>query len=331
MSLSAAITMLRLLYSVNARSHAARPEVRESELPLSGTNPAASLYEPLRRPRRTLVLVHGVTGRANADPLLVHLARSLGSLGYRCVVPALQQLSRFRHDPRDIQTVVDTIAACQELEADAVAVLAFSYGASYALCAAADPRVRDSCAALVGFGAYYQLSEALEHQRQLLLQHPDLEHDDADIAYLRYTLLACHRDQLQLSAEAWQAIDPILVAFTTPLPIEQRRAPLLRYARHVDYVGLMQAYQQRELSSRLSPADSLCDVRCSVGLLHDPNDRFVPKSHVERLRAGLDARPGCVPTEVLTTPMLSHVQVDPLRRLFDLPKLIRLLEPVLGE
>jgi pimeloyl-ACP methyl ester carboxylesterase len=330
MSIAATIATLRLLHAVNARPHGRRPEVDESELPLSGDNRPASLFEPRRRPKRTLVLVHGVTGRANRDPLIVHLGRSLAALGYRAVVPELTKLSQFQHDPKDIQTVVEAIASCQGLDDRGVGILAFSYGASYALRAAADPKVARTCKALVGFGAYYELLEALEHQRQLLLRNPELERDDADVAYLRYTLLASSREALGLSAEAWLAIDAVLVDFTSPRPLEASLAPLLRYARHVDYVALMQAYQRREFSPALSPAGVLSRLHCSVGLLHDPNDRFVPPNHVTRIADELDRRPNCPRTEILTTPMLSHVRVDPMRGLLDLPKLVRLLDRVLG-
>lgn len=330
MSLASTIAVLRLIYYVNSRSYGNRPGPRESLLPLGAGEDAATLYEPLERPRRTLVLVHGVSGRANNDPHIVNLARSLVPLGYRCVIPALRGFGEFRHDPRDIETLVAAIAASHQLDGHRVSMLAFSYGASYALVAAADPRVRDACSALVGFGAYYQLGEALEHQLRLLLENTDLEQDCADIAYLRYTLLSCHREQLGFSAEAWAAIEPILVNYTTRVPIENKRGPLLRYARDVDYPALMQSYMRRDLPPLLSPATTLSNVRCRVGLLHDPNDRFVPSNHAELIKSVLDTRPHVEPTEILTTPMLSHVQVDPMRQLFDLPKLVRLLEPALG-
>jgi pimeloyl-ACP methyl ester carboxylesterase len=330
-SLDAAVTTLRLLRLVNSQQNGQYADIRQSVIALPGENQRATLFEPKARLRRTIVLVHGVTGRADADPLLVHLARSLGKLGYRSIAPALRHISHFRHDPGDVQTIVDAILAGHRLDSDGVTILAFSYGASFALSALADASVAKACSAMVGFGAYFELAEALEHQRQLLLEHPNPEQDDADIAYLRYTLLACHRDELGLPSEAWAAIDPILVSFTSRLPIEQKRAPLLHYARHIDYVALMESYQQRDISPRMSPARTLNRVRCRVGLLHDPNDRFVPASHADRIRQVLDARPGVHPTQVLTTPMLSHVQVDPLQRLFDLPQLIRLLEPVLAQ
>ncbi|HMA91896.1 MAG TPA: hypothetical protein VKP30_04375 [Polyangiaceae bacterium] len=329
LSLSTTLTTLRLLQAMNSGKRGTRPDVIERAVPLMGSNAAATCFEPRRKLRGTLVLVHGVTGRANQDPLLVHLARSLAGIGYRSIVPGLEHLANFKHDPRDIDTIVAAIEAASH-HTDRVSILAFSYGASYALCAAANPKVNTACSALVGFGAYFELSEALEFQRQLLLRHQSLDNDDADITYLRYTLLATHRQQLDLPDEAWRQIEPILVNFTTPRPLAEKRAPLVQFARHIDYVKLMESYQERPHAAALSPASSLHNVRCWVGLLHDPNDMFVPPDHAERIRAALDGRPNAEPVAVLTTPMLSHVQVDPLRRVLDLPRLIRVLEPVLG-
>lgn len=328
LSLSTTITTLRLLHAMNSASRGPRPDVLEKELPLPETVGVATWFEPQGRVRGTLVLVHGVTGRANQDPLIVHLARSLASLGYRSVVPALDHLAHFRHDQRDIDTIVATIEAAATHHSNTVSILAFSYGASYALCAAAHPKVSAACSGLIGFGAYFELSEALEYQRQLLLRHQCLDNDDADITYLRYSLLATHREQLDLPEAAWQELEPVLVNFTSPRPLAEKRDPLMRFAQHVDYVGLMESYQRRSHSVALSPASSLHNIQCWVGLLHDPNDKFVPPDHAERIRAVLDARSNRELVEVLTTPMLSHVQVDPMRRLVDLPRLIRVLDPV---
>jgi pimeloyl-ACP methyl ester carboxylesterase len=275
------------------------------------------------------VLVHGVTGRATDDPSLVQLARSLASIGYACVTPPLSALAQFRHSLSDVDAIANGIVRARQLSNQKVGVLGFSYGASFALCAAAHPLAREHCSGLLGFGAYYELSAALEHQRKLLIANPDPSHDDADLAFLRYTLIACYREQVGLTEEAWHELFRTLLRFTSKTPIEEKRAPLLKYARNVDFVNLMERYQTQEIPAMLSPKASLHDVLCPVGLLHDPNDRFVPSTEVERIREALDIRPQVKKTQVLTTPMLSHVQVDPRKNLGDLPGLVRLLELVL--
>ena len=326
---SSLIRTLRLLGGYLLSPRGPRRSVTESRY-FDATSPFATVvYTPKAPAKGTVVLVHGVTARATDDPSLVQLARTLGAIGYCCVTPPLTKLAQFSHDLADVEAVANGIDRAAQLSQRKVGVLGFSYGASFALCAAAHPRAREHCSALLGFGAYYELSAALEHQRQLLLRSPDLLQDDADLAYLRYTLLACHRDQLSLSAEAWNEIRDTLMRFTTQTPVEEKRAPLIKHARQIDFVDLMQRYQARDIPATLSPKASLSDIVCPVGLLHDPHDRFVPNSEVERLREALDLRPGVKKTQVLTTPMLSHVQVDPRKNLTDLPQLTSLLDLVL--
>jgi len=321
---------LRLLRGYLMRPHGVNPNVIESRFFRTNERYATIVYSPPHRVGKTVVLIHGVSGRASDDPSLVHLARNLCVLGYRVVTPALAQLAQFRHSLSDVDAAAQGIAYAAELAQSKIGVFSFSYGASFALCAAAHPIARKCCSGVVGFGAYYQLADALEHQRKLLIQCPDLSQDDADLAYLRYTLLASHRDEISLSEDAWAEIEPILINYTTRTPIEVKRAPLLKHTRHIDYVDLMQRYQARTLPDTLSPRAVVSNILCPVGLLHDPADRFVPANQSELIATKLNERPSVARTLVLTTPMLSHVQVDPRRNLRDFPKLVNLLDIVLG-
>jgi pimeloyl-ACP methyl ester carboxylesterase len=331
MILGAALTTARLLVSFSTRRRGPRDDVEESRLPTLGFEDSLGRYEPRRKVRATLVLVHGVTGRGNEDPSLVHLARTLASLGLRCAVPTLRGLASFCHDPSDVASLVDTIVEASRWAGGQVGVLGFSYGAAYALSAAGDPRATSLCRAVVGFGAYHQLGEALSHQRQLLVACPDPSRDDADTLYLRYTLLWFFRRELGLSEDALAAIWPVLVHFTSGGELADKRRPLLQHGREVDYVELMDRYRGLVLSKELSPAERLSSVQARVGLLHDPADRFVPPGHARLIADVLDRRVGVAPTQLLMTPMLSHVHVHPLRRLGDVPGLMRLLQPLWDE
>lgn len=330
-SLAVTATLARLLVGYGSRKRGPIASVSERRIPGTWGPHPSILYEPNTAPRGTLVLVHGVTARASDDPSLVHLARCLASLGYRCLTPSLPGLARFRHCPGDVELVVGAIREASKLAGAGVGIMGFSYGASYALCAIADAQCRHRCRHMVGFGAYYLLQEALEHQRQLLIANPDPARDSADLAYLRYTLLVSQRDELALPQQVWDAIDSVMETFTSEGPIATKLRPLLTHARHIDYVDLMERYKQRDLPPRLSPAGVLGGVRCSVGLLHDPGDRFVPPTHVERIREELAQHPSGPPVYTLTTAMLSHVQVAPLRKVVDLPRLLQVVGPLLAE
>jgi hypothetical protein len=182
---------------------------------------------------------------------------------------------------------------------------------------------------MVGFGAYCELDSALEHQERLLVSRPDPSEDDSDLLYLRYTLLVAHRAELDLSPLAWADIDQTLTDFMDPAPLSERQRALMQHARHLDYAQLMAAYRRRVLPRALSPKGRLNGVQCPFALLNDPNDRFIPPDQVELLRRELDTRIGVAKTAALTTRMLSHVRVDPMRNVYDAWRLVRLLSPLL--
>jgi hypothetical protein len=275
-----------------------------------------------------MTLIHGVTAHASEDVNLVHLARCIASLGHPCLTPALDGLAHFIHTDMDVATVADAFQHALNLFSVPTGVWAFSYGASYALSAAARPECHKACRFIVGFGAYYRLESALEHQRQLLEKNIDPMTDDSDLLYLRYTLLVCQRKRLSLPATAWSSIESALSDFMLPTPLHEKQQALLQYARHIDYVDLMANYQRQVLSSALSPAGCLQQVTCPVALLHDPRDRFIPPDEVQLIQQELDCRSHVPKIRTLTTPMLSHVRVDPMRNLYDAWRLIRLLSPL---
>ncbi len=228
-----------------------------------------------------------------------------------------------------LATVVQSLRFAREVAHEPVAMLGFSYGGAYALRAAAEPSVADGCRAVVTFGAYHQLSNVLEHQRRLLLAHPDLVDDDADLLYLRATLLRASQAWESLSTRAKREIGAVLRDFTSPGDLEQKRGPLFEHARHFDYAELLSRYQAQDFAPELSPCGALGTMRASVGLLHDPKDRLIPQTEVHNLEDELRRAPSCPKVRVLATPMLSHVEIHPLRRLRDLPALLRVLRELL--
>ena len=236
MKMANALTLSRLMWDYLKGVRGPRPKVSETVLERAHDGYPLILYSNESIVCGTVVLVHGVTARASEDPNLVHLSRCIASLGYRCLTPSLIGLANFRHDASDINIVAAAMRRASEIESGRVGVLAFSYGASYALTAAAQPTTRDCCRAIVAFGAYYLLSEALEHQRLLLAQNPDPRLDDSDLLYLRYTLLACQFPELGLSERAQRDIRSTLVDFMSPTPLEARQRALLEHAGGFDYL-----------------------------------------------------------------------------------------------
>jgi pimeloyl-ACP methyl ester carboxylesterase len=322
------VTALRLMWHFLKGLRGPRAEVQEATLSRSPLGHPWLVYSPRRVTGPAITLIHGVTARASEDLNLVHLARGIARLGHPCLTPPLDGLAHFKHVESDVTTVADALCRSRELFGTSTGVWAFSYGASYALSAASRLECRHVCRMIVAFGAYFRLQSALAHQRQLLLARVDPAADDADLLFLRYTLLICQREQLDLPERAWAEIEAVLADFMVPGSLEEKKRPLLEYASDLDYADLMARYQERPLSSALSPAGNLHDIDCPVALLHDPNDRFIPPDQVSLIETELESRRGAPKTRALTTPMLSHVQVDPMRNLIDAWRLIRLLGPL---
>lgn len=319
------ITASRVLWSYLKSRRDSHPRVAELRPRMSPLGHPWVQYEPQRRKGRPVILVHGVTPRAAEDANLVHLARCIARLGHPCLTPPLDGLAHFRHTPSDVETLVEALQFSRDHFGEPASVLGFSYGASYALSAAAAVECHNACKGILVFGAYYQLEHALEHQRKRLIQNPDANKDDSDLLYLRYTLLACQREDLDLPPSAWDPIDATLANFMVDEPIEVKRRALVTHASHLDFVQLMEKYQQRTFSPLLSPARRVGDIQCPVALLHDPEDRFIPPNQVELLKGELDARPQFDRTASLITPLVSHVHVNPSRDLPDAVRFIRIL------
>jgi pimeloyl-ACP methyl ester carboxylesterase len=118
---------------------------------------SGDLYRP---PARVppLVLVPGAARLGKDDPRVVRLARSLARAGRAVFVPDMA-LSERRFLESDLEALVDAILGLDRaaFTRGPVSILGISYGGSFAMVAAADPRVRERLAQLALFGAYFDL------------------------------------------------------------------------------------------------------------------------------------------------------------------------------
>jgi pimeloyl-ACP methyl ester carboxylesterase len=166
----AAASVVAVIPSVRARGKAAAvlaeavgapfprpfaPSVRRAEVALDGVRGA--LYVPTR-PAPAVLLVLGAARGGPDDPRAVRLARALARAGRVVFAPRLSLAGR-RFDEQDLDRIVRAALALEAhpVTVGRVAVLGISYGGSFALVAAADPRIRDRLAIVAVFGAYFDL------------------------------------------------------------------------------------------------------------------------------------------------------------------------------
>jgi len=169
-AIAAAVTALGFLPPVQARGKAVAvlaeavgasfprpfaPAISREEVSLDGVS--GHLYRP-ERPSPAVLLVLGAAPQGKEDPRAVRLARSLARAGRLVFVPDLV-LAEQRLDEEDLDRIARAVVALDEHPAatGAVVVLGISYGGSFALVAATDPRVRGRVAQVAVFGAYWDL------------------------------------------------------------------------------------------------------------------------------------------------------------------------------
>jgi len=131
------------------------PAVSREAAALDGVT--GDLYVP-DRPSPALLLVLGAAPRGTDDPRAVALARSLARAGRMVFVPDLV-LAQQRFDRVDLDRIARSVVALHQHPGarGPVSVLGISYGGSFALVAAADPRVEGRIAQVATFGAYFDL------------------------------------------------------------------------------------------------------------------------------------------------------------------------------
>ena len=110
-----------------------------------------------------VLLVPGAARLGKDDPRIVRLARSIARAGRTVFVPDMD-LAQRRLVEDDIDAIVRAgVRLSERAEASGrVAMLGISYGGSYALVAAADPRLVGRLAVVATFGAYFDLRGVLQ-------------------------------------------------------------------------------------------------------------------------------------------------------------------------
>ena len=239
---------------------------------------AASRYGP----GVPLVLVHGYAPEGKEEPRLRRAAALFARAGFDVAVPTIPGLTRGRLRAPDVAPVVAALA----LRGEPTAMVCVSVGAGPALLAAAESRVRDRVAVVLGVGGYASARELL---RFYLVGeygwdgvHGRARHDPALV-----------RAFLEANADLVAAVGGFEAG-------DRARADTLLEAPPPPLAALLDA---------LSPERVAPDIRARLLLVHGRDDVAVPYTESLRLAAARPAR-----TRVVLVGVLDHV--DPARRVY---------------
>jgi pimeloyl-ACP methyl ester carboxylesterase len=117
------------------------------------------LYAPGRAP--AVVLSPGAAPDGKDDPRLVRVARSLAGANRAVFVPQLD-LRHQTFSQADVTRLVESVRYLQRLEGGPVGMVGISYGGSFCLLAAEDPRIAREVAFVAVFGSFDRLLDVVQ-------------------------------------------------------------------------------------------------------------------------------------------------------------------------
>ncbi len=264
----------------------------------AGRTLVADLYRPAK-PRRALVLVHGLSTLGRRQPDLARLARLLAGHGQLVLVPDFPGLIAFRlggHEVDEIGTALDALAP----RGLPLGLAGFSFGAGPALLAAADrPRL-----AFVGsFGGYADLRHVVTFittgthgfDARRYVRHQE-DYNRWKLLGLLVGFVDDPRDRATLDAVTTRKLaNP--AEDTGPLEAglgEEGHAvlALVRNRSEADVAPLLARLppRARETLARLSPLVHVRRIRARLLIAHGAGDDSIPYTESLRLAAAAGTR-----------------------------------------
>jgi pimeloyl-ACP methyl ester carboxylesterase len=261
------------------------------------------LYSP-GQPAPAIVLIPGAAPGGKDDARVIRVARALAKAERVVFVPTLELAER-RFEEEDIDRIARSAAAlaAHELVRGRVILLGFSYGGSFGLVAAADPRLDGRLAQVAVFGAYYDLVglvqavttgvSLVDGRRIAWNGHPLAE----TILRSRAVTLAPAKEQ-----------NALLAALETGSPKDLSPRARAIYdllvnedpARTFDLAARLPK-PARDVLARFSPSSVADRIDVPVVAMHSTDDPAVPFGEALRLERGI---PG---TRLMSVEVFSHV------------------------
>lgn len=273
----------------------------------------ADVYRPDDgKSHAAVVLFLGANAAGRDDPDVVNLGNALARTGYVTMFhwsPSMALQANI--EPAETGNLVwafQYLAEREYVDPERTGLGGFCVGASFALVAAADPRIRDDVYFVNAFGPYYDARELLlqaatrsvVYDGEITPWEPDSltmrvlanelietleDPEDIDILSRRYL------NGQTFTAEQIDALTPKARAVRTLLDGTSREVA------RVLYNNLPPGFRD-DLAS-VSPSSHVSNIKAKLLVLHDRHDRLVPAAESRRLLAATEARGDVRYTEVL--------------------------------
>jgi dienelactone hydrolase len=330
-------------------------EVVEERLEIpwrAGVLPARK-YLPRGSRRRAFLLIPGVHASGVDEPRLVGFARDLASLGHPVVTAGPPDLARYTITPATTDAIEDAatwLANQSELAPDRrIGMMGISFAGGLSIVAAGRPVLKEHVAVVLSLGGHGDLGRTLRYLCTgtlpdgghrpphdygvviILLGVADRVVPAEQVEPLRQAVLtfleASRLDLVDKAQSAATFEKARAIEGTLPQPART----LMGYVnnRDVGTLGplLLPHLHAMSTDPSLAPATA-APPAAPVFLLHGADDNVIPAAESVALAADLTRRG--TRTRVLTTPLITHAEVDRSSSALDVVRLFTFWGAVLG-
>jgi pimeloyl-ACP methyl ester carboxylesterase len=207
-----------------------------------------------------------------------------------------------------------------------IGLIGFSYGGSYALLAAARPRVAARIKFVLSFGAYYALGDLCQDRPAFGRTMPQDANDLDNWIYMQCVLAERHAARIALPDEIHCQLTDLLKRYCHASTPDEKLSFCQHHLSNVRLWDLERTTLDDKRLQQLSPAGKLGGLECPVGLFHAAGDSLVPAVHAERIARELAAEGKA--HRMLITDLLDHVDVAKVFRLVQWYRLADHLRPL---
>ena len=276
------------------------PEQREVTFATASGSGVADVYRiPDGRERAGILLFLGVNPAGRDDPRVVNLGQGLARSGFVVMIPWSEKMVERRLDvdaPDDLVAGFSYLQGREDVDEERVGIVGFCVGASMALVAAEDPRIRDEVSFVNSFGGYYDIHDLLAQigGRTSFYEGVEEPWEPSDQTRDVFTteLLEGLGDPQERAM-----VEELLSQGTEASPQQlENLSPAGRAAYHLlQGTTLEEARKLLEtlppaklgLLARVSPSVRIGDLKAEVFIMHDREDNNVPVEESRRLADAL--------------------------------------------
>ncbi len=289
------------------------PLRHEAHYQSSDGTAAADVYRPDDGKRHAaVVLFLGANAAGRDDPDVVNLGNALARAGYAVMFhwsPTMALQANI--DPAETGNLVwafQYLAEREYSDPDRVGLGGFCVGASFALVAAADPRIREQVYFVNAFGPYYDartlLLQAASRSAIYNGERTPWEPDPLTMRVLANELIETLNapGDVETLTSRYLAGRPMSPAEAEALsPLGRTVMALLDGVNPKEAEALYEALppEFRDDLAGISPSAHIADVRARLLVMHARHDRLVPAAESRRLAAAMQDRGSVRYTEVL--------------------------------